>query len=186
MAEVLQRRGLARAALFGLATGLVLWAVIAAVSGIAVRKADHKMHSAAEISSAWDRVLMLVVNEHEAMNDYLRAPDLDGIDPVASAVGSAAPDLAWLARHSAPQSTNRITLIADTYGVFTNDLKSVVAASRAKSRTDVAVLADEASLSAAALRKQLTVEIQLQHLRVNAMLAENKTIQRVSGRSPRN
>jgi len=175
-AGITPRRSLARAAVGGLAAGFAVLATFAWVSATTTERAVDDLRSAAQISTNWDRVLTLVATENEAMNDYLRASDLSGSQPLTSAIGSAAAKLRWLAEHGSARTASQVTLIGGTYDTYTGNLTAMVEAGRRNDQRELSALAAEASLSAASLRKQLTIGIQLEHVRLNATLKKIKLI----------
>jgi diguanylate cyclase (GGDEF)-like protein len=93
---------------------------------------------------------------------------------MASAIGSAHSSLAWLATHSRPQSARQLTLVNSSYEELTNDLRAIVANAGKTSDAEPMVMADEATLTAASLRKQLNTQVELERVRLILILDEAK------------
>jgi diguanylate cyclase (GGDEF)-like protein len=103
------------------------------------------------------------------MSDYLRVPD-DGVEPLASLVGSAWPQLGWLEKHEKSSERGQVTLVRAAYGSFTLSLQGLVDAARRGDPVGIGVQAAQASLGAAALRKQLTSAILLERIELKEYL----------------
>jgi diguanylate cyclase (GGDEF)-like protein len=170
--RILRHRSMARLALSVLALGFAVLASFAWVGMKTTSTAVVEIRNVAQTASSWDHVLAQVGNEDNAMIDYIRTPDGAGLEPLASAVGSAKENLRWLSEHGSAGNAGQVTLISSTYDEFTASLTTMVADGRHHNRTDLTAQADEASLSASSLRKQLTVGIQYEHLHLITALAD--------------
>jgi diguanylate cyclase (GGDEF)-like protein len=168
------RRGLARVALSGLALGFALLAALAWFSATVIDRAVEDLHAATEVASTWDYVLRCVTNETEEMNDYLRAPEERAVQPVTSAIGSARSSLAWLAARGRPESARQLALVSGSYDQFTDNLKAIVADAGKASESDRMIMVDEATLTAASLRKQLNSQVKLERVHLILILKAAK------------
>jgi diguanylate cyclase (GGDEF)-like protein len=164
------RRALARAALAGLAVGVVGLAALAVGGTVTSQRSAAQLRSADQTLSAWDRALVQVSTEAEVMSDYLHTPDRLAIDVVAANLGSATPTLQLLQRRSDRANAGHVELIRDTYATFTGSLRKMVAAGRRGDHPVALAKAGEAALSAASLRKQLTVAIDFDRFRLTTAL----------------
>jgi diguanylate cyclase (GGDEF)-like protein len=169
LAGMLQRRAVTRAALSGLAFGFATLAVLALLGTVSIQRTLIGVHAANEVSNVWDHTLVQVSVESEAMSDYLRVPE-DGVEPLASLVGSAWPEVNWLERHRTDTDANQVTLVHAVYESLTSSLRGLVDAARRGDQSAVGIQAAQASLGAAALRKQLTSAILLERIRLAGYL----------------
>jgi diguanylate cyclase (GGDEF)-like protein len=168
LARLLARRGLARAALAGLALGSAVLAGFALWGTVSGQRAAEGVRAANQTRTAWDRTLVLVSTETDAMNDYVRSRDPLAVERLASLVGSAQPTLTWLRRDGDSADADEVELVEGSYATFTASLREVVAAGRRGSHAQALAKAGEASLSTAALSKQLITAIEVERLHLNA------------------
>jgi diguanylate cyclase (GGDEF)-like protein len=170
LANLLARRGLARAALAGLGLGFAVLAGLSLWATVSGQRSATDLRGADQTRGAWDQTLVLISTENEALFDYGREPDAMGVEFLASTVGSATPTLAWLTGRHDPGNAREVKLVADTYLTFTASLKAVVAAGRRGDHPLALAKAGEASLSVASLRKQLNAAIEVERLRLGRTL----------------
>jgi diguanylate cyclase (GGDEF)-like protein len=167
--RLLDNRALARTAVAVLALGLAALAGVAVWSTASTEQAAAKMRSANDVNNAWNKIFVRVSTEIEVMNDFLRDQE-SGPEPLASVIGSAAPSLDWFDHHGAQAHPAQMMLVRSAYDAFTLSLRAVVEASRAGDRIVVAQQSGQAALAGAAMRKQLTVDIQVADLEINDYL----------------
>jgi len=179
--RVLRHRSMARFALSVLALGFVVLAGLAWVGMTETNKAVVEIRTVAKIASNWDYVLTQVGGEDEAMIAYIRTSDELGLEGLAAVVGSAGANLRWLTEHGSPGNAGQVVLIGSTYESFVATLTTMVADGRRNDLSELSTQADEASLSASSLRKQITYGIQYEHLHLTSTLAEiEETNQRLA------
>ena len=137
-----------------LTVGLGALGLLAADATSRTATTSEQVRSMVEVSDRWDEFFLEVGVEYEALSDYMRATSAEGRTPLRSALGGAAPTLAWLREHGTAADRTRSTSIAATYQTYTESLRQVMIAHDNSDTAATALLADQASLSAAALRKQ--------------------------------
>src|SRR5919109_1404702 len=97
LTKLIEARGTARAAVTGLAVGLITLTGLALWSSVSMQRATARLHALNEMSDRWTQVLQHVDLEDHAMSDYLRAHGNDVLrQTLASAAGSAQESLEWL------------------------------------------------------------------------------------------
>ena len=148
--HLLRRRGIARAAVAVLTIGLAALAVLAVWTNARAVRTTERIRTIQAAGGHWDRVFLHVATEYEALADYVGANSTVGRQPLASAVGSADADLAWLA-HS--PDAHRVVTVEASYRTYTESLRQVIAAGNRGDRAAVRLYADQATLSASTTRK---------------------------------
>ncbi|MEV6347111.1 GGDEF domain-containing protein [Actinoplanes sp. NPDC051851] len=166
------RRVPALCALLGLVAGFVVLAVGGMLAANTTQRAVETVTRADRITAAWDSTLVLVTQENEAVNDYLRAPDRDGLSAVIAQIGSAEPTLAWLSSNAGRGDARRVQLTESGYRSFTQLQRDLVAAAEQGRATEAADTGAQVGMSAAALRKMLAANLTAQRYQLRAELIE--------------
>ena len=151
--RLLVGRRAARLAIAVLTLGLAALGLLAVDATARTAAAVAQVRSLAEVSDRWDEFFLQVGVEYEALSDYLRADSTEGRSPLASAVGGASATLDWLENHGSAQDATGPA----RRGVLRR-LHRLAARGHGRPRPGrpraTTLFAEQASLSAAALRKQ--------------------------------
>jgi diguanylate cyclase (GGDEF)-like protein len=148
------RRAVARAAIACLTLGMAGLALLAVQTNSRTSQTTVRIRAMEEVSDRWDELFLDVGVEYEALSDYQRADSAQGRAPLSSALHSAVPSLDWLRQNAGPVEAARARMIGNSYDAYTVSLKQVIAAGDRGDTAAVAISAEQASLSASALRKQ--------------------------------
>jgi diguanylate cyclase (GGDEF)-like protein len=152
--RIVRHRSVARSAVAVLTVGLSALGAIAVQTNTRTAQATTHVRASEAISDHWDGVFLNTATEYEALGDYLRADSDVGRLPLASALGSAVPDLAWLAKSRDVDVSVSATATRNAYDAYTDSLRQVLAAGKRRDRTAVELFAEQAGLSASTVRKQ--------------------------------
>jgi diguanylate cyclase (GGDEF)-like protein len=166
----MRRRGVARSAVTGLAIGLSLLAGLAVVSTRSSSKAMTTIASTQEHSRHWGDVYLKVSIEYEQLIDFVRADSAVGKQPLISSIGSAEANLRWLVAHGDSADAAEARALQNTYGGYSYTLRALVDADQRGDRAEVLLDAEQAALSASALRKQASVNVARNGLEMGAAL----------------
>jgi diguanylate cyclase (GGDEF)-like protein len=165
LTKLIEARGTARAAVTGLAVGLITLTGLALWSSVSMQRATARLHALNEMSDRWNQVLQHVDLEDHAMSDYLRAHGNDVLrQPLASAAGSAQESLQWLQRNGAADDIEATTRVGGLYNDYTEILRDIVALGDRGDIVQVELQGDQAKLAVISLRKQLSATIQVKRL----------------------
>jgi diguanylate cyclase (GGDEF)-like protein len=152
--RLLAGRRVARLAIAVLTLGLVALGLLAVDATARTAAASAQVRLLAEVGDRWDEFFLQVGVEYEALSDYLRADSTEGRSPLSSAVGGAAASLDWLEQHGSAQDVAQARSIAASYDAYTDSLHQVMDARDRGDPRASTLYAEQASLSAAALRQQ--------------------------------
>ena len=155
----MRRRAIARCAVAALTLGLTLLAGLAVVSTQNTARAAADIAAAEQISEQWSQVFLRISIEYEQLVDFLRAHDAVGRAPLISSIGSAEENLRWLNAHGGPSDALQAQSLQNTYGGYSYTLRALVDADERRDRKQVMVDAEQAALSASALRKQAAMNV---------------------------
>jgi diguanylate cyclase len=164
---LLRSRAAARTAVLGLALG------VAALAGLALWNTTNTALITARIrdfnqdSNHWTQFLLHVSEEYEALNDYTRARTDGGREPLVSAIGSASPALRALRGGVGPDDGPTVALVEQGYQTYTLTLEDLLRAGRAGQTDRVRLLADQATLSVATLRRSSIAQLTRIHQQQN-------------------
>jgi diguanylate cyclase (GGDEF)-like protein len=172
LSRFLRLRAVPRAALSGLGFGFAVLAALVVWGTVSIEHTTAGVARANQIGGVWDNALVKVSLESEAMGDYVRDHATRTLGAFASQIGSAAGDFAWLDAHAADTDGRSVQLIGRGYASYTRSLQEIVDAGRRGDTTTVNLKAAQASLGAAALRKQLSVAVQFQRVRLAQYLED--------------
>ncbi len=172
LARALRSRGVARVAVAALTLGLSALVGLAMFGTVSTARTTSQVRANGTVAEHWDDVLLRVSNEYEALVDYLRANTDVGRQPLVSALGSADPSLAWLARHGGAREAGQTVEIQYVYDAYTGTLRRLISARELGASRQVGLLAEQATLSAAALRKLVVANTARKRLEIKLYLAE--------------
>src|SRR5690349_23700256 len=120
----LPRRGVRRGAMIGLAVGLAALAAITIGGTMTTRQATTDVRASNQISHRWSHVFVQISEEDEALHKYLATgTDLDR-DRLLASVGSAEPDLDWLAARGGDYEAFQVSLLRHDYVRYENSLRA--------------------------------------------------------------
>jgi diguanylate cyclase (GGDEF)-like protein len=185
LGTIVRSRAVARAAVGGLTLGLVALAALAVWSSASTARTTSWVRNADRVAEEWGHVFSNMSLEYETLTDYLRAGSELGREPLRSVIGSAEPNLQWLEHDGDPIDGSQAALMHDTYAGYTQTLRDLIDAGNKGDTEQVSILADQASLGAASLRKQAAGNMVRKRQQTNDYLAkvdaENRTLRVVAG-----
>lgn len=149
------RRAMARVALTVLTIGLTALGAVAVDATSRTAETSAHVRALNAVSDKWDEFFLHVGVEDDALGDYVRADSVEGRSLLRSAVGGATPTLVWLETYGTAQDASRAESISASYQAYTDSLQQVMYSyDHGSTAETTSLLAEQASLSAAALRKQ--------------------------------
>ena len=166
----MRRRAIARAAVAALALGLTLLAGLAVLSTQNTARAAAEIAATEQISEQWSQVFLRISIEYEQLVDFVRADDAVGRAPLISSIGSAEENLRWLNAHGGPSDAIQAQALQNTYGGYSYTLRDLVDADEQHDRKQVLLDAEQAALSASALRKQAAKNVARKSLEIGVVL----------------
>jgi len=166
----MRRRAVARAAVAALALGLTLLAGLAVLSTKNTARAAADIAATEQISEQWSQVFLRISIEYEQLVDFVRANDAVGRAPLISSIGSAEANLRWLNAHGGPSDAIQAQALQNTYGGYSYTLRDLVDADERHDRGQVLLDAEQAALSASALRKQAAKNVARKSLEIGVVL----------------
>lgn len=176
----MRRRAVARGAVTALAIGLALLAGLAVVNTRSSANALTSIAAAQEHSRQWGDVYLKLSIEYEQLNDFVRAESDVGKQPLISSIGSAEANLRWLVANGDTADIAEARALQNTYGGYSYTLRELIDADRRGDRAEVLLDAEQAALSASALRKQASVNIARNSLELSGVLrAAERTNRRI-------
>ena len=123
----LTRRAAARAAIIGLALGLVALAAVAGWGTVETRATTARVRQIVEVDEVWNRLYPRITAEDFALREYL---DTGGVDTrrarLVGLVGSAEPDFTWLRQHGDGAEVVRAQAVHEEYLGFTTVLQEAI------------------------------------------------------------
>jgi diguanylate cyclase (GGDEF)-like protein len=140
-------------AIGGLAVGVAALASLALWNTAGTASTTAEVNRVNQTSSQWTQLLLHFSDEYEALNDYLRADSELGREPLASSVGSADAALRTMAAQTSGTALTEIEVVTQGYKTYTITINDLLSAGHAGNQARVELLADQATLSASALRK---------------------------------
>ncbi|WP_170323418.1 putative bifunctional diguanylate cyclase/phosphodiesterase [Cryptosporangium phraense] len=168
----MRRRAVARSAAAALAIGLALLAGLAVFSSRGSASAMATISAHEQTSQQWNQVYLKISIEYEQLVDFLRADSAVGRQPLISSIGSAEPNLRWLTANGSKADAFQARALQNTYGGYSYTLRTLVEADKRGDRAEVLLDAEQAALSASALRKQATVNIARNGLEASGVLRD--------------
>jgi diguanylate cyclase (GGDEF)-like protein len=174
LSKITSSRGVARAAVVGLTLGLSALAGMAWWSTASTARTTASVRDLDRTSAMWGQVLLRVSVEYEALTDFQLATTSEGRQPLESALGSAVPELTWLAQHARPSEARQVAAVRDTYDTYSATLRQAVAAGRRGDRAQGALAAQQAALAASSLRKQVVANTVRKHEELSTYLSDVK------------
>jgi diguanylate cyclase (GGDEF)-like protein len=178
--RLLVGRRAARLAIAVLTLGLSALGLLAVDATARTAAASAQVRSLAEVSDRWDEFFLQVGVEYEALSDYLRADSTEGRSPLPSAVGGASATLDWLENHGSTQDATRARSIAASYDAYTDSLHEVMDAHDRGDPRATTLYAEQASLSAAALRKQAVAHAAEKRSELSSYLLDLERVSRTT------
>ncbi|GDY30270.1 putative bifunctional diguanylate cyclase/phosphodiesterase [Gandjariella thermophila] len=173
LSRAIEARATARAALAGLAIGLIALTGLSLASSLSMERTTARIDQLNEMSDRWLQVLQLVDLADHAMTDYLRSYRSTVLrQPLASAAGSAQDGLRWMQRYGAPDDVDTAVRVGGLYADYTEILRNIVAMGDRGDTAQVSIQADLAKLAVVSLRKQLSAIIQVKRLQTSQYLRE--------------
>jgi len=170
-----RRRASARGAVAALALGLTLLAGLAVLSTRNTARAAADIAATEKISEQWSQVFLRISIEYEQLVNFVRADDAAGRAPVISSIGSAEENLRWLDAHGGPSDALQAQALQNTYGGYSYTLRGLVEADQRHDRRQVQLDADQAALSASALRKQAANNVARKSLEIGVALRRTQS-----------
>jgi len=127
-ANWLSRRGIRRAAMTGLAIGLIALATLTIGGTRSTERATAQVRASTEVIGAWERVFVELSQEDEALHSYLATgTELDRIG-LHAAIGDAEPHLDWLVAHGGSEEVFQVAQLRNANARYENTLGAVVTA----------------------------------------------------------
>jgi diguanylate cyclase (GGDEF)-like protein len=173
-ASWMRRRAVARVSIVALATGLALLAGLAVVTTRNTALTATRISDTEQISHRWGDVYLRVSIEYEQLVEFVRADSDVGREPLISSIGSAEESLRWLNAHGGPSDSFQAEALQNTYGGYSYTLRDLVDAQQRGDRTQMLLDAEQAAMSASALRKQTSVNIARKGLEIGVVLADTQ------------
>jgi diguanylate cyclase (GGDEF)-like protein len=170
LGRLIESRVVARAAVVGLAIGLVFLAALAFGVASTTSRATKQVRSQNDISDTWGQVDLHVGLEDETVYDYVRAGSDIGRTPLASVIGSADRSLDLLVRQGGTAEATQARLVQMTYASQSVTLHRLLEAGNQHDRAKVVLLAEQAQMGAAATRKQVAANVSRKRLEINDYL----------------
>ncbi|MGI5507130.1 putative bifunctional diguanylate cyclase/phosphodiesterase [Lentzea sp. CA-135723] len=144
-----------------LTVGLAALAGLALWTSLSMQQAATHLHELTEVSDRWGVVVQNVDVADHALTDYVRSGTPIMSQPVATAAGAADESLRWLKENGTPADVRAATIVSDLYDDYTVLLRETVIAADPVTTLQKA---DQAELTLASLRKQLSTVVQLKRL----------------------
>ncbi|MFD4676421.1 putative bifunctional diguanylate cyclase/phosphodiesterase [Lentzea sp. NPDC058450] len=144
-----------------LTVGLAALAGLALWTSLSMQHAATHLHELNEVSDRWGVVVQNVDVADHALTDYVRSGTPIMSQPVATAAGAADESLRWLKENGTPADVRAATIVSDLYDDYTVLLRETVIAADSVTTLQKA---DQAELTLASLRKQLSTVVQLKRL----------------------
>jgi diguanylate cyclase (GGDEF)-like protein len=167
----LPRRGVRQAAVFGLAIGLAALAALTLGGTLSTRRATAQVRASNQISMTWGDVFVQISNEDQALHQYLATgAELDRTGLV-TAIGSAEPDLVWLAAHGGNGEKFQVTMLRHDYVRYQHSLRTIYDAGGRQDQTEIDANLQSTTNGFAALRRQAVANIERQQRELNNYLA---------------
>ncbi|SDF81056.1 diguanylate cyclase (GGDEF) domain-containing protein [Lentzea fradiae] len=159
-----EARSTAHTTVLSLTIGLAALAGLALWTSLSMQRAADHLHELNEISDHWGLVVQNVDVADHALADYLRSGTPVMRTPVSNAAGAAGDSLSWLKEHGGPADVRAATIVSGLYGDYSALLRETVAAGDRGDATAAFQKADQAELTLASVRKQLSTVVQLKRL----------------------
>ncbi|WP_051799162.1 putative bifunctional diguanylate cyclase/phosphodiesterase [Catenuloplanes japonicus] len=172
MRHWLQRRAVARSAIVALTIGLALLAGLAFFSARSTAQASASVASRQQVSQQWNEIYLKINIEYELLVDFLDQQSAQGRAVLTGSIGSAEVNLRWLNANGGPEDSAQARALQNTYGGYSYTLRNLVDATRGTDAELVVQQARQAALSAAALRKQASLNIARNNLEIGDRLRE--------------
>ncbi|WP_394618010.1 putative bifunctional diguanylate cyclase/phosphodiesterase [Lentzea sp. JNUCC 0626] len=144
-----------------LTVGLAALAGLALWTSLSMQQAATHLHELNEVNDRWGIVVQNVDVADHALTDYVRSGTPIMSQPVATAAGAADESLRWLQEHGTPADVRAATIARDLYDDYTVLLRETVVAADPVTTLQKA---DQAELTLASLRKQLSTVVQVKRL----------------------
>jgi len=167
-------RAVARGAVAALALGLTLLAGLAVVSTRNTARVAAEIAATERISEQWSQVFLRISIEYEQLVDFVRADDAVGRAPLIASIGSAEENLRWINAHGGRKDALQAQMLQNTYFGYSYTLRGLVDADERGDRRQVLLDAEQASLSASALRKQAAANVARNSLEIGTALSETQ------------
>jgi diguanylate cyclase (GGDEF)-like protein len=174
--RLLVGRRAARFAVAVLTLGLAALGLLGVDATARTTAAAAQVRSLAAVSDRWDEFFLQVGLEYEALSDFRRTGSTEGRASLESAVGGASSTLDWLEQHGSVQEVVRARDVAASYDAYTDALHQVM---DARDRGDLRasrLFAEQASQSAAALRKQAVARAAEKRAELNRYLLDLESL----------
>jgi diguanylate cyclase len=163
------RRGVARAAVGGLAVGLAGLALLAIEESIATQSTTAHVRTFNDVTARWENISARIGAEHAALNDFL-ANNGNGFRraPLVAAVNSAEPDFAWLIGHTNSAEASSAVMTRYQYIEYNRIVSGILDA--ADDGIALTGFGELASLAYARLSGQVVVNLQRRQQELEAYL----------------
>jgi diguanylate cyclase (GGDEF)-like protein len=168
----------------GLAVGLAALAALTIGGTVSTQRATAQVRAFTQVTNRWGQVFVGISEEDEALHKYLATgTDLDHA-ALAAAIGTAEPDLTWLATHGGNEEAFQVSQLRYDYLPYTKTLRAVLDAGRWHDQTAIDANVQPAALGFASLRRQAMANVERNQRELNAYLAgvdlRNRTLRTIA------
>ena len=170
-ANWLSRRGIRRAAMTGLAIGLIALATLTIGGTRSTERATAQVRASTEVIGAWELVFVELSQEDEALHSYLATgTELDRIG-LHAAIGDAEPHLDWLVAHGGSEEVFQVAQLRNANARYENTLGAVVTAGEQGRPADIDANVQPAAMEFAGLRRMSVANVDRKRRELEAYLA---------------
>ncbi|WP_030438986.1 GGDEF domain-containing protein [Actinoplanes subtropicus] len=155
----------------GLAVGIATLATLAIGGTRSTQQATARVRASNEVVSAWESVFVDLSEEDEALNAYLATGTELDRTALLAAIGSADPNLNWLAGNNGNEEAFQVVQIRRDYARYENTLRAVVTAGEQNRQAEVVANVQPAALEFAGLRRTSVANVERQRREIEAYLA---------------
>ncbi len=157
--------------MIGLALGLGALAALTIGGTLTTRQATTEVRASSQITHRWGHVFVQISEEDEALHQYLATgTDLDRAALMAS-IGSAEPDLTWLAARGGDDEAFQVAMLRHDYLRYENSLRAIHDAGGRRDQAQIDANLHPAAVEFAALRRQSVANVARKQRDLEAYLA---------------
>jgi diguanylate cyclase (GGDEF)-like protein len=165
----------------GLAVGLAALAALTVAGAISTQRATAQVREFTAVTRHWGQIFVRISEEDEALHQYLNTGTELDRTALSQAIGTANPDLTWLAAHGGDEEEFLVAQLRYDYLRYTNTLRAVLEAGQRGDQAAIDANIRPAALGFATLRRQAVANIERNQQDLNAYLAavdlRNRTLQ---------
>ncbi|WP_157410922.1 putative bifunctional diguanylate cyclase/phosphodiesterase [Actinoplanes rectilineatus] len=170
MRQWLRRRVVARIAVGALTVGLSLLAGLAVFSSRSTDRAATTAAATQQVSQQWNEIYLKINLEYELLEDFLDTPNENGSQLLLSSIGSAEGNLRWLTANGVDDDRRQAQTLQNAYGGYTYTLRNLIDAVGDHDDARMLDFAEQAALSASALRRQASANVARNNLAIGVTL----------------